>query len=112
MPLSDYYKIKYAILKTLFENKERGRKTPHEMISSERFNINISFWIDILGDLLNDGLISGLIIRECKDTRAVIGVDEMEITSRGIDYLYDNSKMKQAYRIFKDAKDIFPLIIG
>jgi hypothetical protein len=112
MPLSDYYKIKYAILKTLFDNKEQGHKTPREMIGSERFRITESYWLDILSDLLDDGTITGLMIRKCKDTRAVSGLDDIEITGAGIDYLHDNSKMRQAYEFFQNAKDIFPLIMG
>ena len=111
MPISDYYKIKYVILKTLFDNKEQGRKTPREMIGSERFKIPESYWLDVLSDLSDDTLIKGLKIRQCKDTRVLCGLDNIEITGTGIDYLHDNSKMKQVYDLFKDLKDIFPLIL-
>ena len=110
MPLSDYYKIKYAILKTLFENKEQGRKTKVEMIGNDRFKISESYWIDILDDLLEDKLIKDVKITKCKDTRVISGLEDIEISSAGIDYLHDNTKMQKAYEIFKDLKDIFPLI--
>ena len=38
----------------------------------------------------------------------ILNIDDMYITMKGIEYLQDNSKMKQVYSVLKEVKDWIP----
>ncbi|HAX52161.1 MAG TPA: hypothetical protein DCX82_09535, partial [Lachnospiraceae bacterium] len=59
-------------------------------------------------DLLEERYIKGFEIIGTKTGRAVCGLEDITITMKGIEYLQDNSKMKQVYNLLKEVKDWVP----
>ncbi len=105
MAKDDYFKIVYVILKELYEHKKQGRLIDEYAISYKRLEINKSYWLDILEDLKEDGYIKGITIRSTKTGRYILNMGPTSITMKGIEYLKDNSMMKQVYNTLKELKD-------
>ena len=108
MAKDDIFKIIYILLTELYESKKQGCKVNLQDISPERFGINASYFMDILCELLQEGYIKGLKVRESKTGRIVSGMSDIDITLKGIEYLQDNSQMKKVFNILKEVKDWMP----
>lgn len=108
MPKDDMFRIIYTILKELYEHKKDGTITPKEDISPERFNISVGYWLSIIDELCSNGYISGLTIRQTKTGKVLSGIDDIDITLKGVEFLQENSMMKKVYNALKDLKDIAP----
>lgn len=106
MARDDIFRVIYIILKELYEHKKDGTRTPKEDISAERLQINEAYWLSIIAELLENGYITGVKIRETKTGRAISGLDEIDVTLKGIEYLQENSMMKKVFNALKDIKDI------
>ena len=96
MANDDYFKIIYVILTELYECKKQNYKVDPEAISPERFKVPGGYLLDILLDLKDEGYIKG------------VRLENLSVTMKGIEYLQDNSKMKQVYNVLKEIKDLVP----
>ena len=115
MAKDDYNVLVYKILlyayavfkrKIVFDEKEFE-------LSIIKGGIDKDYLINILVLMQNDGLISGLKFRKVWGGQMLLINDfsEMKITSNGINYLTDNSKMQQVKEFILESIDIFaPLI--
>lgn len=109
MAKDDFFKIVYCILKELYACKKQGCRVNLHDISPERFGINEGYLLDILVELLEEGYVKGFSIRKTKGTGiCVLGLTDITITMKGIEYLQDNAKMKKVYETLKEVKDWFP----
>lgn len=110
MAKDDYFKIVYAILMELYEAKKSGKKVALDAIHPERFGIAFSYWTDIMEELLEAGYIGGFSISSTKTGRYFSSnwSDDIKITMAGIQYLQENSKMKQMYNMAKEVRDWIP----
>ncbi|MEG1426061.1 MAG: YjcQ family protein [Oscillospiraceae bacterium] len=108
MAKDDIFRIIYTILKELYAHRKDGTQVPREDISPERFQIADSYWISIICELSDNGYISGVKCRETKTGKVVSGIDDMDVTLKGIEYLQDNSEMKRVHNLLKGIKDIMP----
>jgi hypothetical protein len=108
MAKDDYFKIIYVILQELYGCKKQGCKVDLRAISPQRFQVPEGYLLDILADLLEERYIKGFEIIGTKTGRAVCGLEDITITMKGIEYLQDNSKMKQVYNLLKEVKDWVP----
>lgn len=110
MAKDDYFKIVYAILVELYDAKKNGTKVALDAIHPERFGIPVSYWMDIMEELLEAGYIGGFSISSTKTGRYFSSnwSDDIKITMAGIQYLQENSKMKQMYNMAKEVRDWIP----
>lgn len=108
MAKDDIFRIIYVILKELYENKKEGIRTPRDHISAERFDIPDSYWLDIICELIKNDYVSGVKITNTKTGRIIGGLDDIDITLKGIEYLQENSMMKKVCDFLKGVKDIAP----
>ncbi|SEM41454.1 YjcQ protein [Ligilactobacillus sp. WC1T17] len=60
--------------------------------------------------LTDDGYIKGLTVNQTKSGTVVGGINQLAVTSSGLQYLAENSMMKKAYKIFKEFRDWTPII--
>lgn len=113
MAKDDYYVIVYKILAYLYVQLKHGERIEPEMLMYDGglFQINHSYWVYIIENMLEQGYIKGIhnattgngyYIRE--------QLSGCEITPKGIDYLCDNNLLQKAKRFLKDMKDITPFI--
>ncbi len=108
MAKDDIFRIIYTILKELYEHRKDGTRTPQEDISPERFQITSGYWVTIICELVDNGYISGVKYRVTKTGNAISGLDEIDITLKGVEYLQENSMMKKVFEFLKGVKDIAP----
>ena len=113
MAKDDYYVIAYKILAYLYMQLKRGEPIEPEMLMYDGalFNINRSYWVYIISNMLEQGYIKGLNNVKAGDGYYIKEqLQNCEITPKGIDYLCDNSLMEKAKQFLKDIKDITPFI--
>ena len=108
MPKDDIFRLIYTILKELYEHKQEGTQTPLEDIGPERLCIPVQYWVSIICDLIDEAYISGAKYRKTKTGKVMTGVDDIEITLKGVEYLHENSMMKKVCAALKGIKDIAP----
>lgn len=108
MAKDDYFKIVYVILKELYGCRKANQPVDLEAISPKRFGVEAGYLLSILEELLENGYIKGFIVKHSKTGKYVMNLEEMEITMNGIEYLQENSKMKQIYKMAKEIKDFIP----
>ena len=114
MARDDYHVIVYQILSYLYVQLKKGKPIDPEQISQDNryFHINEKYWLYIMKNLSNDGLIDGITVTERRyadDNEIVLRISDLEnceITPRGIEFLTDNSFMEKAKKFFKETKDV------
>lgn len=116
MAKDDYHVIVYQILSYLYQQLKSGEPVSEDMLSCKAlFGINEKYRGYILENLLNDGYIAGILVKESKyisgETNLLfLNLDECQITPKGIEYLMDNSFLNKAKEFFKDVKSIVPFV--
>lgn len=116
MSKDDYHVIVYQILSYLYQQLKKGEPVSEDVFSCETlFGINEKYRDYILKNLLNDGFITGILVKETKyidgQTNLIfLNMDECQITPKGIEYLMDNSFLNKAKEFFKDVKSITPFV--
>lgn len=108
MAKDDYFKIVYVILTELYGCKKQASKVDLQAISPQRFQVPEGYILDILLDLLEEGYVKGFKVIGTKTGRCILSLEDIAITMKGIEYLQDNSKMKQVYNVLKGIKDVVP----
>lgn len=110
MANDDYFVIVYRLLKYLYSCLKRGEKPEKAFLSKDEFSIPKNYWDYILLSLLNEGYIAGINPQNTKDGIAWGNVEDIIITPKGIEYLFDNSLIQKAKKTLKDIKDVVPFI--
>jgi len=110
MPKDDYFMIVYIILEYLYTTTRNGDPVDETKIEYEnkRFIIPYSYWEFIIKNMLKDGLIAGYRLLNTRDGDFLQRTSGIEITSKGIEYLIENSMMQKVKRALKDIKEIIP----
>ncbi len=108
MPNNDFFKIVYIILYNLYKTKREGKILNVKDINHEALNIPYGYYVDIISELIDNGLVKGARVKPTKTTR-VLCLNDMRITMKGIVYLQENSNMKKIYKKLKELKDWIPL---
>lgn len=104
----DNFTIIYKILHTL----EKAMDYPEfdiRLISAESMKITPERWSRYIEMLSDSGYIKGVeIIESIAGTN--VDYSDIRITLRGLEYLSENSFMKQAYKAAKGIKDLVPFV--
>ena len=108
MAKDDYFKIIYVILTELYECRKANVRVKVSDIGAERFQVESGYLLSIFSDLLDEGYVKGFQVVNTKSGKYVLGLENMTITMKGIEYLQDNSKMKQVYEVLKEIRDWVP----
>jgi len=108
MARNNYFRLCYVILTMLREYFEKGERTDIVPIR-EKCGIPDKYWQNVCAMMYGDGLIDNVkIIKEWGGSIAFFSVENMMITSRGLQYLEENSLMKKAHNILKGIKEVTP----
>ena len=98
----------YTMLKTLRDGMDVD-EIPPECISAESIGLSLPKWCRLMAMLVERGYIKGVEVWnafDCPYPR--VKVCRPEITMLGLEYLEENSLMKQAARLAKGIKDSIP----
>lgn len=117
MAKDDYFVIVYKILLYLyavFKRKVVFDEKDLKLSIIKKDEINEDYLIDILKMMQEDGLIKGLVFKNAWGSSILLINDlaDMRITSQGIDYLQNNSKMQKVKDFLIESIDIFASLIN
>ena len=116
MANDDYDVVVFKILTYLYGRMKRKYSFDihafYAVISKQ--NVNDEYLSDILLMATDEGLIKGLVFAEAWGNNNIITNDlfEMRITSAGIRYLNDNSKMTEIKEYLKSTPGLITDLIG
>lgn len=113
MARDDYHVIVYQILAYLHTQLKEGAPIDENFLKHDGpyFQINERYWIYIMQNLINSGLISGITITKTWGQEVIISnLNNAMITPIGIEYLFDNSFLEKAKQLLKDIKAIVPFV--
>lgn len=113
MSKDDYHVLVYRILVYLYDRLKKGLNPSQEDLNAIALNaeVNERYWHYVLKSLMDYGFIEGAARIDVDNTyERIVGMQNAQITPRGIEYLTDNAFMEKAKRFLKDAKDIIPFI--
>lgn len=114
MPKNDYFAIVYKILQYLYDCMVNGRPVDVMDIrwDSAAMNISKEYWEDVIRNIFEDGYIKGVIlVPRIGNDKPGIKFRGLGITTKGVEYLQDNSKMAKAASCIRTVADILGTII-
>lgn len=103
----DNFKIIYKILHILEQALDMD-EFDRELISAEVLGISENRYKAILGMLLDEGYIKGIVVLRSIGGSGIKTGSGTSITLKGLEYLNDNSFMKKAASIAKGIKETIP----
>lgn len=99
MSKDDFHVIAYKILRYLYKQIKNGKAVDVDRIMPENseFVINESYWEFILTELATEGYIAGISIKQTdrNQRKWIDDLDRIQITMKGIEYLYSDGLMKK-----------------
>ena len=113
MAKDDYHVIVYQILAYLYTKLKAGEPVDGNMINhdSQYLGINRQYWLYIIDNMLEQGLITGPVITNPWGKETIVsGLEDTQITPHGIEYLCDNAFLEKAKQFLKDIKAIVPFV--
>lgn len=109
MANDDYFKILFLILNELYGCLKEGKRVNLNDISPSVMKIPDAYWLSIVKNACDKGYINGPIFRKTKAGLIAGGLEEMEITMDGVEYLQENAQMKKVYSALKELRDWIPV---
>ena len=89
----------------------KGLVVDEEEISAYKLGITVPYLMDVYRNLFDDGYLTGSYVRDdYSGDSAINDIQGVRITTKGVEYLQDNSKMKKVYKLLKEAKDWVSII--
>lgn len=111
MAKDDYHVLVYKILAYLYECLKQGEHPSMDYLScdTKAFPVGESYWNYTLLHLLEDGYVEGFFsVPILGRERGIKGLENIQITPKGIEYLQDNSMMKKAGDFLRTLKETIP----
>ena len=106
MSKTDYFVIVYQLLHYYYSKMKKSEQIDQKDISADRLGIGNPYLLDIYYNLFDDGCLTyGEVIMDDENGAYIKNI---RITTKGIEYLQDNTKMKQAYKFLKEVKSWIP----
>ena len=103
----DYFKVVYRMLNFL-KASEQQDEFDDTGFTAEHFGMTDKQWAQTLERMIDDGHIKGVSIRIGADGHAVISLSQPRITTKGLEYLEENSLMRKAANLAKGIREILP----
>ncbi|WP_394404860.1 YjcQ family protein [Streptococcus sp. 20-1249] len=109
MAKDDYWVVVYKVLTYYFKKMKRGEEVDDNELSANSLGINQPYLMNVYRNLFDDGYLTGSQITGDMSGRFYIeNPYVVRITTKGIEYLEDNTKMKQVYKVLKELKEWIP----
>lgn len=109
MAKNDYWVVVYKILNYYFQRMKQGKEIDENEINASVLGITQPYLMDVYRNLFDDGFLTGSQVT-C-DMAGRVYIENpyvVRITTKGIEYLEDNTKMKQVYKTLKEIKEWIP----
>ena len=103
----DYFKSVYRIL-TFLKLSELHDEFDYEAFTHTRFGLTENQWVKTLERLIDDGHVKGVSIKIGADGYGVVSLLHPTITTKGLEYLEENSLMRKTARLAKGVREVLP----
>ena len=104
MAKDDYYVLVYQVMKYLYECLKTGEKVDSERLTAKAMNIPETYWFYIFENLLNQGFVTDVHVLKTLGGES-LDISQIQITPKGIEYLFENSLFSKAKKALKEVKD-------
>ena len=103
----DNFKTVYRILNFL-KKSEQFDEFDDESFTAEYFGLTDRQWVSTLERMIDDSHVKGVSVRYGADDYAMLGISHPRITTKGLEYLEENSLMQKAAQFAKGIREILP----
>lgn len=101
MEKDDYFVIVYQLLKYLYDCLKKGEKPEKYFLRANEYSIPQNYWEYILVSLLEEKLIKGIHPQMTKSGIVWGDIEDIMITPKGIQYLFENSLIQKVKNTIK-----------
>ncbi|WP_334328433.1 YjcQ family protein [Companilactobacillus sp. HBUAS59699] len=108
MAKDDYFVIMYMLLKRLYSLLKNGKVISEEELNELGSQYNQQYWNYILLNLTENEYITGVTPIKAWGGSGMKIIGDVQITPKGIEYLFSNSMMERVKNTLKDIKGIIP----
>lgn len=98
----------YQILKAIDVSYENNDFDYEKTLDLSKLRISEQRLELLLENLVADGYINGISIQRDSNGVAMVSLNRPRLTTQGLLYLEENSSMKKAYALLKEAKEWIP----
>lgn len=106
----NYFSVAYKVLSYLKYCYETGKNIDIDILQAGIFYVSNKQFNNTLQKLNDDGYLKGLEFIPSESGLLVTGLNNIKITSSGLQYLEENSMMKKAHKVFKDVWNWLPMV--
>ena len=110
MPRDDYFRIVFKILTELYTTLKAGERISATELTAEALKIPHAYWAEIMHNLLDDGYVKGYAVRRYLSGTVITGLEDIQITPKGIEYLKENNMMRKVLTYLKEIGELVPRI--
>ena len=110
MPRDDYFRLVFKILSGLYRALKAGERINATELTAEALKIPQAYWAEIMCNLLDDGYVKGYTVRRYLSGTVITGLEDIQITPKGIEYLKENSMMRKVLTYLKEIGELVPRI--
>lgn len=109
MAKDDYFVVVFKLLNYFYQKMKAGESINQNDLTPAKLGINLPYLMDIYRNLFEDGYLTGSYVESDYDgLEEIHDLSVVRITTKGVEYLQDNSKMKQVYKTLKELKEWIP----
>lgn len=106
MSKTDYWVVVFKLLNYFYEMMKQGKPYSEDDVSAFKLGVNQPYLLDIYRNLFDDGYLTGSsVVVDYSGNAYIEDFSSVRITTKGIEYLQDNTKMKQAYKFLREIKE-------
>ena len=103
----EYFKTVYRILMYL-KKSEQFEEFDGDSFSAAYFKLTDRQWASTLERLIDDGHVKGVSVKYGADGYAAVSISNPRLTTKGLEYLEENSLMRKAAKLAKGIREILP----
>ena len=110
MPRDDYFRIVFKILSELYTALKAGERIDVTELTAKALKIPQAYWVEIMHNLLDDGYVKGYTVRRYLSGTVITGLEDIQITPKGMEYLQENNMMRKVLTYLKEIGELVPRI--
>lgn len=106
----DYFRLVFKVLSELYTALKAGECIDVTKLTAEALRVPQAYWVEIMRNLLDDGYVKGYSVRRYLSGAAITGLEDIQITPKGIEYLQENNMMRKVLTYLKEIGELVPRI--
>lgn len=113
MSNDDYFVVVYKLLSYYYTIMRKGLPVRQEEIDAIKLGINQPYLLDVYRNMLSEGYLTGTTVEtDGTGTSYLDDINDIRITTKGVEYIVENSMMKKIGKALLQLKIWLPYIIN